>query len=235
MPEVTAPVVQLTAVVKQYGGLRPLRIADLEVRSGERVALSGLDATAAPVLVNLVTGAMLPDEGMVRTFGMSTAEIRSGDDWLASLERFGIVSPRAVLLEDATLQQNLAMPYTLQIDTVPRDVAERVAALAAECGLDASLLTESVGRLPPDSRARLHFARAIALAPQLLVLEHPTADVAPGGRVPFARTVAAAAQARGLSVLAITFDAEFAGIVAHRSLTLHGATGAVKKWKRGWF
>jgi ABC-type transporter Mla maintaining outer membrane lipid asymmetry ATPase subunit MlaF len=235
MPDVTAPVIQLTAVVKQYGGLRPLRIAELEVRSGERVALSGLDATAAPVLVNLVTGAMLPDEGMVRSFGRSSAEIRSGDDWLASLERFGIVSPRAVLLEDATVQQNLAMPYTLQIDPVPRDIAERVAALSAECGLDAALLTERVGKLPADLRARLHFARAIALAPQLLILEHPTADVSPGGRAPFARTLAAAAQARGLTVLAITFDADFAAIVAHRSLTLNGATGAVKKWKKGWF
>jgi ABC-type lipoprotein export system ATPase subunit len=234
---VSSPVLQLEGVVKNYAGLRPLRIAALEIQSGERVAISGLDAVAAAVLVNLVTGAALPDEGTVRTFGASTADIRGGDDWLASLERFGIVSPRAVLLEDATLQQNLAMPHTLQIDPVPRDIAERVADLASECGFDPSLLMEPVSRLTSDMRVHLHFARAIALAPQFVILEHPTAEVSAKGRAPFARVVAAAAQARGTSLLALTLDADFAGIVAHRSLELNGATGALTEWKRKkrWF
>ena len=107
-----APAIQIAQVVRNYGSLRPLRIAALAVAPGERVALTGLDAGAAEVLVNLVTGAALPDEGEVRVFGRATSEIASGDEWLASLERFGIVSPRAVLIEGATVLQNLAMPFT---------------------------------------------------------------------------------------------------------------------------
>ena len=232
----STPVVQFDGVVKNYGDLRPLRVADLQVRSSERVAISGVDAAAAATLVNLVTGAVLPDEGVVRTFGVATADIRSGDDWLASLERFGIVSPRAVLLEEATVQQNLAMPYTLQIDPVPRDVAEQVATLASECGIDPALMSEPVLKLPPDTRARIHFARALALTPELLILEHPTADVADAARSPFARSVAAAAQARGLTMLALTMDDRFAEIAAQRSLALNRATGQLTPRKRRrWF
>lgn len=233
----SAPVVQFERVVKNYSGLRPLRVAALEVQRGERVAISGMDPAAAELFVNLVTGATLPDEGTVRTFGKSTAEIGSGDEWLASLDQFGIVSPRAVLLEAATLQQNLVMPFTLQIDPVPDEIAERVASLAAECGIDAGSLARPAAELPPDIRARAHLARAVALEPQLLILEHPTADVPESQRAAFARDVAAVAQARGLTALAITLDEEFAQAVAHRSLALNGATGALAPWKRSrkWF
>ncbi len=86
---------------------------------GERVALAGIDAGGAEVMLNLVTGASLPDEGEVRVFGRRTADVSDGDEWLASLDCFGIVSERAVLLEGATLTQNLALPFTLEIDPVP--------------------------------------------------------------------------------------------------------------------
>ena len=53
--------------------------------------------------------------GSARSRRRPTSAITDGDEWLASLDRFGIVSPRAVLIESATIQQNLAMPFTLQI------------------------------------------------------------------------------------------------------------------------
>ncbi|HXW04788.1 MAG TPA: hypothetical protein VD833_06130, partial [Vicinamibacterales bacterium] len=157
-------VLQLEAVVKRYQALRPLRIEQLEVGAGERVAIGGVDAGGAEVLVNLVTGAGLPDSGSVRVFGRDTATIAGGDEWLASLDRFGIVSPRAVLLEGSTIQQNLAMPFTLEIDPVPSAIGDRVAALAAECGIpsEPSWLARPAGHTPPDVRARLHLARAVA-------------------------------------------------------------------------
>src|SRR5439155_18799286 len=121
-----APVLRLTRVRKQYNALRPLRLNSLSIAAAGRVALSGLDAGAAEVLVNLVTGASVPDEGDVQVQGRSTSSIADGDEWLASLDRFGIVSPRAVLLDAATLRQNLAMPLTLQIDPIPDDAAATV-------------------------------------------------------------------------------------------------------------
>jgi ABC-type transporter Mla maintaining outer membrane lipid asymmetry ATPase subunit MlaF len=231
-----APVVELTGVVKSYRGLRPLRMASLALSAGERVAITGLDAGAAEVLVSLVTGAGLPDAGEVRVFGRPTSSISEGDEWLSSLDRFGIVSPRAVLLEGASVQQNLAVPFTLDIDPVPSDVAVRISELAVACGLpaDAAFLAQRAGDLAPEMRARIHLARAIALAPDLLLLEHPTAGIPDRARAALSDDVARVAEARRLTSLLLTQDDRFARRVAHRVLQLQPATGALKPLGRGW-
>ena len=234
------PVLEIQGVRRNYQALRPLRIQSLTLLTGDRVALRGLDAGAAEVLVNLVTGAALPDEGMVRVFGRSTADISNGDDWLASLDRFGIVSPRAVVMEAATVEQNLAMPFTLQIDPVPADIRERVHRLAADCGIvrrpaaDADLLTRQVGEVSAEVRARVHLARAIALDPGLLVMEHPTANVPAVGRTAFADDVMKVTKDRRLTTLVITQDVAFAARVAQRVLDLQPASGDLKPARRGW-
>lgn len=237
-----SPVVQIARVSRTYQALRPLRIASLSIRQGERVAISGVDAGAAEVLINLITGAALPDEGEVRVFGRATAEISSGEEWLASLEKYGIVSPRAVLMEAATIQQNLAMPFTLEIEPVPPDIAARVEALAVECGLSSGRhedggtrwLSTAAGEAPHDVRARLHFARAIALDPVLLLLEHPTAGVDEKDRAALGADIARVLQGRGLTTLVITQDESFASRVAHRSLKLQPATGELRPLRRSW-
>lgn len=246
MPDAPAgpspPAVEIAGVTRTYHGLRPLRLASLSIAQGERVALTGFDQAAAEVLVNLITGAALPDQGEVRVFGRSTAEIASGDEWLASLERFGIVSPRAVLIEGATVAQNLAMPFTLEIDPVPQVVAARVEALAVECGFGAeaggvrAVLGAQAGSAAPGVRARLHFARAIALDPGLVVLEHPTAGL-PDDRIrrTFADDVARVLEGRSLTALVITGDEPFALRAANRTLRLKPATGELKPVRRGWF
>jgi ABC-type transporter Mla maintaining outer membrane lipid asymmetry ATPase subunit MlaF len=231
-----SPILEMRGVSKNYSGLRPLRIAELTVAAGERVTVGGIEAGAGELLVNLVTGASVPDSGEVRVFGQRTADIPDGDAWLDLLERFGIVSPRAVLLEGSTLLQNLAMPFTLEIEPVPAPIAQRVAELAGQCGLDpARWLGARAGDLPADMRVLAHLARALALNPEFIVVEHPTADVAPAAREALARAVARACDGRPVAVLVLTNDEVFAKAVAPRNLKLDGATGQLKPLKKGWF
>ena len=233
---VNGPVLEIRDLTKQYSGLRPLRIRELSLGAGERVTIGGLDAGAGELLVNLVTGASVPDQGEVRVFGARTADIANGDAWLDLLERFGIVSPRGVLLEGSTLLQNLAMPFSLAIDPVPADVAARVEALAKECGLDPDRwLPVRAGDLPADVRVLAHLARALAPGPDVIVVEHPTAEVAAEARAPLASTVARACEARRVTTLILTNDEAFAKAVAPRNLRLDGATGQLKPLKKGWF
>ena len=85
-----------------------------------------------------------------------------------------------MLLEGSTLLQNLAMPFTLEIEPVPEPIAQRVAELAGQCGIDPGRwLGVRAGELPADVRVLAHLARALALNPEFIVVEHPTADVAP--------------------------------------------------------
>jgi ABC-type lipoprotein export system ATPase subunit len=212
-----------------------LRINELSIGAGERVALSGLDAGAAEVLVNLVTGASIPDEGEVFVLGQSTASISDGDVWLESLDRFGIVSPRAVLLDAATLLQNLAMPITLDIEPVPPEVTTQVVQLAREVGIDERCLGRPIAALDRAVQVRAHLARAVALNPSLLILEHPTAKLAEGEGKAFGAVVASVAGARSLATLIISEDVEFATAAASRRLALQGATGELKPPKRRLF
>lgn len=230
-------VLRLVNVRKQYQSLRPLRLNDLRIAAGERVALSGLDAGAAEVLVNLVTGASLPDEGEVRVFGRATRSIADGDEWLASLDRFGIVSPRAVLLEAATLLQNLVMPLTLAIDEIPPDAEQKARALARDAGLTVEWLDRPVAALPAAVKARAHLVRAVALEPALLVMEHPTVGFGAGESQAFGESVASVALGRSVAVLIISEDADFSSAAATRRLSLHAASGDLRPPRRklfGW-
>ena len=230
------PVLEMHQVSKSYAALRPLRIASLLVAEGDRVSIGGIDAGAGELLVNLVTGASLPDSGEIRVFGRSTADIASGDEWLDSLDRFGIVSPRGVLLEGSTLLQNMAMPFTLQIDPVPADVHRQVQQLAQDCGIDPGRwLGVIAGELPADVRVRAHLARALALNPSFVVIEHPTAAVDPAMHPALAADIARACAARRVTTLLLTNDEAFAKSVAPRNLKLHGATGELRALKKRWF
>lgn len=232
----STPVIHIAGMSKSYSGLRPLRIQELVVERGERVAISGFDAAAAELLVNLITGASLPDQGTIRIFGRATSEITDGDTWIASLDRFGIVSSRAVMLEGSTLQSNLALPFTLEIEPVAPSVLPKVVTLARECGIAREDLLKRIGDLPAHVRVRAHLARAVALNPELLLVEHPTVDVADGETVRLAHDIATVVHGRGATALVVTTDAGFAEAVAHRSLALQPATGALVPWKkkRGW-
>jgi ABC-type transporter Mla maintaining outer membrane lipid asymmetry ATPase subunit MlaF len=229
------PLIEIADLRKQYGGLRPLRLNALTVAPGERVTLRGLDAAAAEMLMLLVTGASLPDEGVVRICGRNTREIETDTQWLTSLDVFGMVTARAVLLDSLALDANLAVPLTLSIDPMPPDVRAAVEALAVEVGLDVAVLSARVGELSAASRVRVHLARALALRPQVLLLEHPTAALTPEEASAFGRQLSAVADPRKIGWLALTADESFASAAGGRQGQLVAASGQVREWRaRRW-
>jgi ABC-type transporter Mla maintaining outer membrane lipid asymmetry ATPase subunit MlaF len=227
------PFLELDAVVRNYGSLRPLRIAHFRLPTRERAAIVGLDAAAAETLLNLITAAHVPDRGVVRVFGRSTREIADAGEWMSLLDRFGIVSDRAVLLDAFTVAQNVALPFSLEVDPVSEATLTRVRDLAGQVGLDAARLDRRVGEADPLVRARVNLARAIALDPAALILEHASARLTTRDAASFASDVARVTSARAMSVLALTVDEAFARGLGGRVLTWQPADGVLKE-KRGW-
>jgi len=219
-----APLI-LTDVEKHYGGLRPLRLRSLHVRAGALVALTGLDAPAAEMFTNLATGAILPDRGDVRLFGRSTAEVSDADEWLRGLDRVGILTDRAVLIDGYTTAQNLAMPLTLDVDPLSGDLRRRAEALAEDVGLSGDLLDQPVAALSAAEKLRIRFARALALAPALILMEHPTATLDRQDVAPFARDVRRVFDTRQLAGVAVTADRAFASAAAADVLQLRPSDG----------
>ena len=229
------PLIELQGVVKAYQALRPLRIAELSMTRSDRLALKGLDAGAAEMFVHLVTGAAVPDEGSVRVAGRDTREIATDTEWLTSLDRFGIVTHRAVLLDGMSVAANLALPITIAIDPLPADIRRRVEQNAADVGLDPGLLDAPVSRLGAEQRLRLHLARAAANGPEFILLEHPTAqleDAAASGRA--GEALRGLSETRGFGWLSIGEDAAFADAAGASRIALAPATGVVSPEKSGW-
>jgi len=233
----TDVVIALRAVHKDYRGLRPLRVEHFELRESESVALLGFDRVAAEVLVNLITGATLPDSGDVDVFGTPTRAITDPDAWLAAMDRFGILSERASLLELFTSEQNLALPLSLEVDDMPPAVRSSVRRLADEVGIGSEQLAQSVARLDADAQLRVRLGKALAMDPRVLLAEHPNAALPPDEVPRFAADLAAIAARRQLAMVVMTADVTFARAVSDRVLMLKPATGELTPasgW-RDWF
>jgi ABC-type transporter Mla maintaining outer membrane lipid asymmetry ATPase subunit MlaF len=219
------PVIALRDVEKSYGGLRPLRIRKLELPPRSSTMLLGFDRPAAETLINLMTGATLPDTGEVVSLGRSTREIADSTDWLAFVEQIGIVSDRVALLDGMTVAQNLAISFDLELDPVPPHILERVAPLAAEAGIDASMFGIRVGDADALLRARIRLSRALAFDPVVLVLEHPTATLSPEQIALYAAVIKDVAVRRNITLVGLTADEKFAEQTNGRLLVWQPATG----------
>ena len=229
--------VRLSGVRQEYQSLRPLRIEQLELHPGDTVALIGLDRAGAEVLVNMITAATLPDEGDVVIFGRSTRDITSTAGWFSVLDRVGILSERVVLVNELTVRQNVALPLTLDLESMAADVKRDVDALCTEVGIPADEADRPMGAAGPATTLRVRLGKALALRPQLVLAEHPNASLPPDEVASFGRDLASIASRRRIALLVLTADTVFATSACRRVLTLRPATGELSPstgW-RSWF
>lgn len=232
---VSQPVIEVTDLVKDYRGLRPLRMQRLTLHAGDSVAVLGMDEPSAEMMTTLLTGAVAPDRGAISVLGTVTADLKDTDEWLQLVERIGLVSDRAALLEMFTVIQNLALPFTLDVDPVAADVRSRASALATEVGLPDTTWDQPVASLDGAFKTRVRLGRALSLDPSVLVLEHPTAVVEREAVKTLAGDIRTVAARRALTTLTLTADAEFANAVGARVLHWDAAHGTLQERRRGWW
>ena len=233
----SGPVIELKNVSKEYGGLRPLRIEYFALQPSDTVALLGFDRAAAEVVVNLISAATLPDTGDVEIFGSPTHHITDASAWFRSLDRFGILSERAVLIDELTVEQNLALPLSFEVDDMPAAVRSQIAEIADEVGISSADRRTSMKLADPGIRTRVRLGKALALDPKVLLAEHPNAGVPLNEVARFGATLAAIAAKRDLAMLVLTADTAFAAAVCKQVLTWRPSTGelvAASRWTR-WF
>src|SRR5262249_24906635 len=127
------------------------------------------------------------------------------------------------------------LPFALDIDPVPAETIARVESLAGECGIGREFLSQRAADVPAAVRTRVHLARAIALGPKLLLMEHPTATLDERDRGAFGTVVRQVCEARTLTLLAVTQDPAFASAAAHETLSLDAATGRLSAARRSWW
>ncbi len=217
----SGPAIELAGLGYRYpDGREALASVDLIVERGERVALLGPNGAGKSTLVLHLNGILHPTSGAVRVSGISTGGGASGSE-LAELRR-------RVQLVFADPDDQLFMP-TVQEDVGfgpanaglrGADLAERVAAALASVGAS-DLAHRTAHRLSSGEKRRVALATALALEPEVLVLDEPTAGLDPAGQ---SELVGLLEQLtiQNTTLLVVTHDLSFAQRACERAVIIDG-------------
>ncbi len=210
------PALSFADVSFAYGAAPALARVSFAIAPGERVALLGRNGAGKSTLVKLVTGLLAPDAGTVCVGDWDTRG--RAPERLA--RRVGSVFQHAdQQLFGRTLRDDVGFgPRALGLE--PAEGARRTANALAELELE-PLAGEHPYDLPLAFRKLAALAGALALEPELLVLDEPTAGLDRALRARVARALLARAAA-GAAVLVVTHDLAFAAETLERALVLDG-------------
>lgn len=205
MNTITEQVVRLQGVTKTYGSVHAVNGIDMEIRRGETVALLGPNGAGKTTTISMLLGLLLPTTGTIEMFGMSpVAAIRQS--------KVGAMLQEGKLMSGVRVGEFIDFVRSLHPAPLPR---EELLELAALQGLE----KRRVDRLSGGQTQRVRFAMAIAGAPEMLLLDEPTAAMDVEARREFWTSMHAYA-ARGHTILFATHYLEEAETSASRLIII---------------
>ena len=198
-------VIEVEGLVSRFGDNLVHDGIDLSVREGEVLGLVGGSGAGKSVLLNTLIGLRVPQAGRVRVLGVELAHASRA--LLRGLEtRWGVMFQGSALFSALSVLDNVAAPMREHTRLPRREIAELAALKIALSGLPPEAATLRPAELSGGMRKRAGVARALALDPELLFLDEPTAGLDPIGAEGFDQLIKQLSIALGLTVVLITHD-----------------------------
>ncbi|HEX7783159.1 MAG TPA: ABC transporter ATP-binding protein [Sphingobium sp.] len=179
---------------------------DLDVRKGEILGVVGGSGTGKSVLMRSIIGLQVPDAGTVEVFGESMVD-RTEDEAVAIRKRWGVLFQGGALFSTLTVAENVEVPLREYYPNIGAQLRDEIAAYKIHMtGLPAEAGPKYPSELSGGMRKRAGLARALAIDPDLLFLDEPTAGLDPIGAAAFDQQTRDLQQVLGLTVFLITHD-----------------------------
>lgn len=197
-------VIEVRGLRSQFGRHVVHENLDLDLRRGEILGVVGGSGTGKSVLLRSIVGLKRPEGGTVRVFGTDVHNT-SGPAREALERRWGVMFQDGALFSSLSVRENVEVP----LNHLGLDAATR-AALAelkiSMSGLPWNANDKYPSELSGGMRKRAGLARALALDPEIVFLDEPTAGLDPIGADAFDRLIKGLSRALNLSVFLVTHD-----------------------------
>lgn len=183
-----------------------LRIGELAIGEGARVAVIGPSGSGKTTLLNLVAGVAVARRGRVVVDGTDLCDHGDAARRAFRVRRIGMVFQAFELLAHLSVLDNILLPYRISgALALTRDVRRRAAALAAEVGIG-DKARRDVRRLSQGEQQRVAICRALVTEPVLLLADEPTGNLDPRNKGLVLDILIQHASRRGATLLTVTHD-----------------------------
>lgn len=211
--------IEVRGLVTAFGGTVVHDRADLDVMRGEILCVVGGSGSGKSVLLRTIIGLNRPRAGSIRVLGKEISAL-DAQELRAMQLRWGVLFQDGALFSAMTVAQNIQVPLRRYTE-MPQRLMDEIAAMKLSLvGLSADAAKKYPSELSGGMRKRAGLARALALDPELLFLDEPTAGLDPISAAHFDTLIKSLQQSLGLTVFLVTHDIDTLRATADRIAVL---------------
>ncbi len=207
---------------KSFGEQTVLNGIDLTVARGETVAMLGRSGIGKSVFLKLVIGLQQPDSGSIHIHGQEIQDLE-----LTKLnelrKKVGFLFQQAALYDSLTVEENVAFPLVRHAKLSPEERKDRVRALLASVGMEQDL-EKMPSEISGGMQKRVGLARALALDPDILLFDEPTAGLDPITAGEIGKLISELQEDRKMTSVVVTHDVHGAKSFSDRMVLIHEGT-----------
>ena len=204
---------------------------ELDVDQGEVMAIVGGSGTGKSVLLNTIIGLNRQAAGTIEVLGQDTKRLREQAARQLKM-RWGVLFQGGALFSSLTVSQNIQVPMKEFTDLSQSMINELTALKVSMVGLPHDVCHKFPSELSGGMQKRAGLARALALDPEILLLDEPTAGLDPIGAAAFDQLIGDLQSSLGLTVVMVTHDLDSLHAIADRIAVLidrHIVVGTLKE------